>query len=101
MRRFKGFQSFATLVNFAENTNDMDFISKIRIVKTYANEDLPSMVDTIKRHCSYAEKDADYIFTTTHKSKGLEWKTVLLLGDFLEIPMVDKGEILFYLRASA
>lgn len=26
------------------------------------------------------------VFTTTHKAKGLEWKTVVLLDDFFDIP---------------
>ena len=43
------------------------------------------MVEKIKRHCSEKPEQADFVFTTTHKSKGLEWKTVVLLDDFIDL----------------
>ena len=44
------------------------------------------------KYCKADEKQADYVFSTAHKSKGLEWKTVILLDDFVEIPGVLTNE---------
>ena len=44
------------------------------------------MVEKIQKHCQTDPKLADYVFTTVHKSKGLEWQSVILLDDFREIP---------------
>ncbi len=88
MKRFKGFRSFADCRRFAENTNDKDFINKLDLVDKYFDR-IPEIVEKIKKRCCYDAKTADYVFTTTHKAKGLEWKTVILLDDFskyLEIP---------------
>ena len=81
------------LENFAQNTLDKDFMNKIALVKVFTDR-IPYLVDLINEHCKYDPKTADYVFTTTHKAKGLEWKTVLLLDDFMEIP----GGVLTYLK---
>ena len=88
MTRFKSFKSFKKLEAFAKNTNDVAFLSKIDIVKEYRGE-IPDIVEKIYKHCRFDESEADYVFTTTHKSKGMEWNTVIMLDDFLEI--VIKG----------
>lgn len=43
------------------------------------------LVEKIKLHCKALPEQADFVFTTTHKAKGLEWKTVVLLDDFIQL----------------
>ena len=81
MTMYKNFRSFAAFKVFAENTGDIDFLGKIAIVEKHKRE-IPSLIEKIKVRCRADPKTADYVFTTTHKSKGLEWKTVILLHDF-------------------
>ena len=84
MIKFSGFASFAALKGFAKNTDDKEMMGKINIVEAYKRS-IPSIIEKIKRRCKNDPKTADYIFTTTHKAKGLEWKTVILCTDFTEI----------------
>jgi F-box protein 18 (helicase) len=85
MTKWKGFQTFEKFKAFAKNTNDNELIGKIKTVEIY-KERIPGLLEKIKSCCKSNPKAADYIFTTTHKAKGLEWKTVVLLNDFFDIP---------------
>jgi hypothetical protein len=38
------------------------------------------LIDKIRQHCQSDPKLADYIFSTVHKSKGLEWQSVILVS---------------------
>ena len=82
MKKFKKFPNFAKFEAFAKNTNDNELMGKVKIVKEYPKE-LPEILQKIKVRCHCPENLADYVFTTTHKAKGLEWKTVILLNDFI------------------
>jgi len=81
MRRYKSFTNFEALKAFAKNINDIALMSKLKIVEVYKS-DVPDIIEKIHTRCNYGPGYADYIFTTTHKAKGLEWKTVILLDDF-------------------
>jgi ATP-dependent exoDNAse (exonuclease V) beta subunit len=41
---------------------------------------LPQLIDKIRQHCQSDPNLADYIFSTVHKSKGLEWQSVILVS---------------------
>ena len=60
--------------------------------------DIPNIISRIKQRCRCNPKEADYVFTTTHKAKGLEWKTVVLLDDFLSIPNQDPDDCEYKLK---
>ena len=80
----KNFSTFSAFRNFAKETNDNELCGKVRIVEKYGDR-IPEILKSIKKRCRYPEKLTDYVFTTTHKAKGLEWKTVILLNDFTEV----------------
>ena len=80
----KNFSTFGAFRNFAKETNDNELCGKVRIVEKYGDR-IPEILKSIKKRCRYPEKLTDYVFTTTHKAKGLEWKTVILLNDFTEV----------------
>ena len=84
MKKNSGFATFNDFKGFAKNTNDLELIVKCKIVEEYKDR-IPDILKTIRKRCRYAEKLTDYVFTTTHKAKGLEWKTVILLNDFTEV----------------
>ena len=85
MKKYKTFKTFLSLKTFAKNTNDAELLSKIQSVSKYVDK-LPNLIGLFEKYCKSDPKNADYVFSTAHKSKGLEWKSVLLLNDFLEIP---------------
>ncbi len=80
-KRFKTLDSFEA---FVTNINDIEMIGKIKTVKKYGNR-LPNLLNKIEKHCKSDPKTADYVFTTAHKAKGLEWKTVVLMDDFADL----------------
>ena len=85
MKKYKTFSTLHSIKKFAMNTNDHELLSKIECVKKYGDK-LPGLIDLFKKYCTAELRQADYVFSTAHKSKGLEWKTVVLLEDFVEIP---------------
>ena len=85
MKKYKTFTTFTSLKAFAKNTNDAELLSKIQSVSKYVDK-LPNLIGLFEKYCKSDPKNADYVFSTAHKSKGLEWKSVVLLDDFLEIP---------------
>jgi hypothetical protein len=79
--------------------------------KTDEGEDLKLMVDLIEKFGADkiaaalknmpAERDADLVISTAHKSKGREWNTVKLAGDFKPLSKMDDEEIrLLYVAAT-
>ncbi len=80
----KGFQDFVQLEEYVEKTNDASLSGIINIVKQY-KRDLPSIIKTIKeKHVEHDQKnEADMIYSTVHKAKGMEYGEVTLLEDFL------------------
>ena len=78
-------KTFEDVETFAQNTQDVELLDKLKIVKMY-KDDIPTFIEKITKCCpdSRPYEIIDYVFTTTHKAKGMQWKTVILLDDFLE-----------------
>ncbi|XP_060587800.1 F-box DNA helicase 1-like, partial [Ruditapes philippinarum] len=81
----KMFRRFQDLDNFATKSMDNELLGKIKIVKTY-HHNLPSHIRMIESKCVSDERRADYVFSTAHKSKGLEFSSVRVTDDFLMDP---------------
>ncbi|KAL3851875.1 hypothetical protein ACJMK2_015575 [Sinanodonta woodiana] len=77
----KSFQSFAALEQFANKTFDNELLGKIKIVKTY-HMNFPRVASKILSKTVDDLTQADIIFSTAHKAKGLEFSTVRLGDDF-------------------
>jgi F-box protein 18 (helicase) len=77
----KIWKSFDSLVKFAEKTDDVSLMNKIKICQKY--EDLPKLIEKIRSMHSKDLSHADIVFSTAHKSKGLEFDTVKLTDDYL------------------
>lgn len=84
MQKFRGFQSYAALKTFVNNTADVELSGKLNVVTKYGSR-LIQLIEKINKCCKpnkNTENLVDYVFTTAHKAKGLEWETVILLDDF-------------------
>ena len=101
--KWKNFRSLKTLENFAGNLGDRELMTKIKIFKSYSKDPrripLPDMIQNLKKQCKRESSKNEYVFTTVHKAKGLEWKTVILCDDFCpnyqlpeEIKHIEKEE---------
>ncbi len=80
----KSFKDFSELEEYADETEDAPMKGIINIVKEYKSE-LPSLVKIIKEHHvpDGQKSEAEVVFSTVHKAKGMEYDEVTLLNDFL------------------
>ena len=83
MTKYKKFPSFQALKAFAKNTEDATLLGKINTVLEFDHK-LPQYICKLREILRTAKnKDkADYVFSTIHKAKGLEWDSVLIIDDF-------------------
>ncbi len=85
------------LTKYVENTDDKQLGMMLKIVKQYGNK-IPGIINEIKsKHVGSDERDkAEMIFSTVHKSKGLEYDVVQLTEDFIsekELELKPSDEI--------
>lgn len=79
----KKFKNFEDLVDFANDIGAGDLRSLLSIVKSHRTELFQHIIN-IKGKCVERKKDADIVFSTVHKAKGLEYDIVsLAAGDFI------------------
>ncbi len=91
----KSFNTFSELEEYVMKTEDTQLSILIGIVKKYENE-LPKLIKKIRDSQVENKKDAEMIFSTVHRAKGMEYETVFLHNDFLTNKklkrLVDKKE---------
>lgn len=80
----RGMKGMTQLKEYAEETSDSPLKGLIEIVVKYQGE-LPFLIKKIKNAQVEVEKkdEADMIFSTIHKAKGMEYDQVTLTADFL------------------
>ncbi len=82
---YKRFRTFDQLKSFARSSDDASLSSKILTVQDYG-DGIVGLVEKLKRRCSGggggASSSPDFVFSTAHKAKGLEWDDVFVLNDF-------------------
>lgn len=97
----RGMKGMTQLKEYAEETNDSPLKGLIEIVVKYQS-DLPYLIKQIRdAQVSLDDKDdADMIFSTIHKAKGMEYDQVTLTSDFLTedrlletLGAADKGSV--------
>ena len=59
-------------------------MSKIKIVEKFGDR-MPAIIEKVKSMCVKDSSKADIVLSTIHKSKGLEFDTVVLLNDFSDL----------------
>lgn len=78
----KDFESIYDLEQFAKDTKNQDYLNIIKFINTYG-DNIFEINKKIKEFLVTDKKDANIIFTTTHKSKGLEYEQVVMADDFI------------------
>lgn len=77
-------RSLYELEDYTKKTEDVQLGMMVEIVKEYGNE-IPGIIKSIKeRHLENDQKEnADMIFSTVHRCKGMEYDSIHLVNDFL------------------
>jgi len=72
------------LEEYIDKTEDVQLRMMVEIVKEYGNE-IPDIIKAIKeKHVPGDEKEkAEMIFSTVHRSKGMEYDAIQLVNDFI------------------
>lgn len=83
----RDYSSFSNYKEIAEQTSDAEMMRNVKIVEKYG-PNLPSHIESLKRHATENQHEAEYIVTTAHRSKGLEFECVTLSDDFTN-PMLS------------
>lgn len=87
----KKMSTLSELEDFIEKTEDAQLGMMVEIVKEYGNE-IPQIIKKIKeKHIDSDDKsEAEIIFSTVHRCKGMEYGTVQIVNDFLTEEQVKK-----------
>lgn len=83
--------SLLELEDYISKTDDIELAMMVEIVKGYGNE-IPQLLKLIKSyHLPHDNKEeADMIFSTVHRCKGMEYDEVKLANDFITEEKVRK-----------
>lgn len=80
----KSMKDIADLEDYIEKTGEAQLSMMVEIVKEYENEIYDILRELKKKHVDNDQRDqAEMIFSTVHRCKGLEYDTVHLVNDFL------------------
>jgi superfamily I DNA/RNA helicase len=80
----KEFKSFKDLITYSKKTEDSELIMLINLVLKFKGK-LPSLINGLKEiHLTNSQKNnADMIYSTVHKCKGMEYDEVNIADDFM------------------
>lgn len=84
-------KSLEELEDYIKKTEDVQLGMMVEIVKEYGNE-IPGIIKAIKaRHVDNDEKEkAEMIFSTVHRSKGMEYDAIQIVNDFINEETLEK-----------
>lgn len=90
-----GMKTMKDLEDHIDKTEDNSLAIIADVVKEFGNE-LPRLISQLKENEVTDKQEADMIFSTVHRCKGMEYDEVTLLTDFineekLQKYIVDKG----------
>lgn len=87
----KQMKDMKELQGYIEKTGDTQFGMMVDIVKKYGNE-IPNILREIKsKHIPDDNKEnADIIFSTVHRCKGMEYDVVQIVNDFINEERLEK-----------
>jgi F-box protein, helicase, 18 len=90
-RVIRNMRSLGEVEEYAKATEEHQLLVMTEIVRAYGNE-IPRLLKTLKeKHVERDEKHrAEMIFSTVHRSKGMEYDEVHLADDFVKEKNVEK-----------
>ena len=71
-----------SLQEYIEKTDDMSLKMLVDVVKKYGAE-LPKLITGLKDQHTATKAEADMIYSTVHRCKGMEYDSVQMLDDFM------------------
>ncbi|MDR1085008.1 MAG: UvrD-helicase domain-containing protein [Deltaproteobacteria bacterium] len=94
----KNFDHYDKLVNYADQSGDVQLKSKIRLVDCYNSQIIPLYDQLVKNEAR--PPACDYILSTAHRVKGQEFGEVVMAEDFIDLPSLcyslDEARKKFY-----
>lgn len=91
------FGSYESYEVAAEETKDPEMTRLVRILREHG--DIPRLMASLRKNMALDAKDADVVVSTVHRSKGLEWETVVLENDFPDLFDTDNPKMTAEVRA--
>jgi hypothetical protein len=93
----RAFSSYEELVEHSKGGDsgvgaDLELAKQVSLVEKYG-VDLPQVISIIRKNSSPPDS-ASMSFSTSHRSKGGEWRSVQLLDDFFKLDGLSDDEIL-------
>jgi superfamily I DNA/RNA helicase len=87
----RNMKSIEELEDYIEKTEDVQLAMMVEIVKEYGDE-IPAIIKQIKeKHIDTDNREeAQMIFSTVHRSKGMEYEAIQLVNDFLNEEKLQK-----------
>lgn len=84
-------KSMAELEEYIDKTEDVQMGMMVEIVKEYGNE-IPGIIKSIKeKHIENDDKsNAEMIFSTVHRCKGMEYDAIQIVNDFITEEKLEK-----------
>lgn len=82
---FRDYEEFKEVVT---ELNDIEWLGRAKLVEEYGNK-LPGLIKAIKQRETSNISLASKVYSTAHKSKGLEFNNVILAGDYYQTPMEE------------
>lgn len=87
----RSMKNIEELEEYIKSTEDAQLGMMVEIVKEYENE-IPELINQLKKlHTGDEERNkAQMIFSTVHRSKGMEYDTVHLVNDFITEEKIER-----------
>ena len=77
------FRDYGHYEEVAKATKDPEMLRAIALLDAYS--DIPNLIQILHKQSVSNEKAANITVSTSHRSKGLEWHTVVLADDFPDV----------------
>jgi len=87
----KNFPSLKEAEAYCKKANDRELLMMIKMVNMFGHN-LGKLLENVRSQCAQDKDDAEMVFSTTHKAKGLEFDRVTLTEDFVSIDPEDKNK---------
>jgi superfamily I DNA/RNA helicase len=90
-KMIKAMKNINELVDYIDKTEDVQLGMMVEIVRKYGNR-IPGIIQEIKaKHIDNDEKEnAQMIFSTVHRCKGMEYDSIQLVNDFITKEKLEK-----------
>ncbi len=90
-KMIKSMASIGELQSYIKQTGDLELHLIVEIILKYKT-DFPNILKKIGNHCVHQSdrENADLVFTTAHRSKGMEYDVVKVCNDFIDWEEVVK-----------